>query len=99
MVKRKPASLARRQAFRCDTAFINEAAAYDTVIPALSACCGDSRLLSFPTSLYASNQVIVLQGLCEDGYIMADRRKGLDFEHFAIVLQVKFCILLNLIIA
>ncbi|XP_075228386.1 uncharacterized protein LOC142328467 isoform X3 [Lycorma delicatula] len=87
MVKRQPASLARRQAFRCDPAFVNEAAAYDTVIPALRACCNDTRLLPFPNCYFASNQVIVLQDLREDGFMMADRRKGLDFDHCTVALQ------------
>lgn len=90
MVKRQPASISRRQAFRCDPAFLNEAAAYDTVLPALRSYFSNSKLLPFPSCFYASNQVIVLQDLCEDGFIMADRKKGLDFEHCTVALQVIF---------
>ena len=85
-MKRQPASVARREAFRCDPAFRNEAAAYDVVIPALGQFSGDR--LPFPSCLHATSQLIVLQDLQPLGYTMADRLHGLDLHHSKLALQV-----------
>ncbi|KAL1131368.1 hypothetical protein AAG570_010985 [Ranatra chinensis] len=86
LMKRQPASLTRREAFRCDPAFRNEAAAYDVVLPALASFTGDR--LPFPACLHASSQLLVLQDLQPLGYTMADRLHGLDLEHAKLALKV-----------
>ncbi|XP_014292107.1 uncharacterized protein [Halyomorpha halys] len=85
LMKRQPASIARRQAFRCDPAFRNEAAAYRKVLPGL--CHFAGCRLAFPQCLHASSQFVVLEDLKQAGYEMADRAKGLDLAHAKLALE------------
>lgn len=85
LMKRQPASMVRRQAFRCDPAFRNETAAYETILPTLKEF--SKSVLPFPSCLHATNQLIVLQDLQPLGYRMADRLKGLDLQHSKLALQ------------
>lgn len=72
--------------FRCDPAFRNETAAYETILPTLKEFSKSE--LPFPTCLHATNQLIVLQDLQPLGYRMADRLKGLDLQHSKLALEV-----------
>lgn len=85
LMKRQPASFARRQAFRCDPAFRNEAAAYRKILPGLSHFAGCR--LAFPQCLHASSQFVVLEDLKQAGYKMADRAKGLDLAYAKLALE------------
>lgn len=85
LMKRQPASVARRQAFRCDPAFRNEAGAYRTVLPALESFAR-SRM-PFPECLHASSQFVVLEDLKQAGFRMADRTAGLDLDHAKLALK------------
>ncbi|XP_039287775.1 uncharacterized protein LOC111045664 [Nilaparvata lugens] len=100
LVKRQTSGGAMRRSKRSDPAFCNEAAAYDVVLPALRAACDsaaaacdsaapacDPVQLPFAPCLYASSQLLILHDLSQDGYVMADRRHGLDFHHCRIVFQ------------
>lgn len=90
IVKRQIASAARRELFRCEEAFSNEIAAYNNMVPVFKKF--SSNRTPFPNCLYAGNDqngsIIMLEDLSIQGYKMANRLKGLDFEHASVVMQV-----------
>jgi Ecdysteroid kinase-like family len=82
---------ARRELFRCDPAFENEIAAYRHLMPVLKKFSNNN--LPYPSCLFAGHdqdgEIIAMEDLSEQGYTMANRLQGLDFEHCALVLKVK----------
>ncbi|RZF32681.1 hypothetical protein LSTR_LSTR004109 [Laodelphax striatellus] len=89
LVKRQSSgvgAVTTRRSKRSDPAFCNEAAAYDVVLPALRPPPSQPPL-PFAQCLYASSHLLILHDLCQDGYVMADRRQGVDFHHCRLVLQ------------
>ncbi|XP_069687301.1 uncharacterized protein [Periplaneta americana] len=91
VTKQQPASLARREMFRCGPVFRNETAVYSTVIPAFESFFGKMVSLPFPKCLHADHRIrddiIVLQDLGPYGFTMTDRVMGLDLDHCRLVLQ------------
>lgn len=81
-----------RRSWRCEQAFQNEIAAYSHLIPEFNKFYENS--LPYPRCLFAgtdeSGAIIVMEDLSEDGYKMANRLQGLDFDHCAVVMRVKF---------
>lgn len=77
LMKRQLASQERRDIFRCDPAFRNEADAYQIVVPALEEFANTK--LPFPECIHASSDCLILDDLKQSGFKMADRRKGLNF--------------------
>jgi hypothetical protein len=92
VTKQQPASLVRRELFRCGPVFRNETAVYSTVIPAFQRFFGDIVALPFPKCLHADHDVrsdlIILEDLRTTGFIMTNRKEGLDVDHCQLVLQV-----------
>lgn len=90
IVKRQIASVSRRELFRCDEAFENEIAAYCHLIPVFRKYFPSQ--VPYPICLFAGvddeGELIILEDLCESGYKMVDRLKGLDYDHCKIVVQV-----------
>lgn len=91
-MKRQIASLSRRELFRCDEAFENEISAYCHLIPVFRE--NFPQQVPYPICLFAGKdsdgEVIVLEDLCESGYRMVDRLRGLDYDHCKIVVQVVY---------
>uniref|UniRef100_A0A1B0CSX9 CHK kinase-like domain-containing protein n=2 Tax=Lutzomyia longipalpis TaxID=7200 RepID=A0A1B0CSX9_LUTLO len=90
IVKRQISSISRRQLFRCDEAFANEIAAYTKVLPHLRRFSGNR--LPYPKCLFAGfddaeKEVIIFEDLCESGFEMEDRLKGLDYAHCSLVMK------------
>lgn len=91
IVKRQIPCLSRRQLFRCDQAFNNEIIAYSQIVPKLRDFANGNN---FPCvdCLYAgtdsNGEIIVLEDLQKSGYKMANRLKGLDYNHCKVVMQV-----------
>ncbi|KAG8242791.1 hypothetical protein J6590_058586 [Homalodisca vitripennis] len=83
IMKSLPQSAERCATFHCDAASINEANFYSKVLTPLTAL----TKLSFPGCLLATEDLLLLRHLGKDGFIMADRRKGLDLSHCQLVLQ------------
>lgn len=94
-MKRQIPSVSRRELFRCDEAFENEIAAYCHVIPVFRK--NFPQQVPYPICLFAGKdidgEVVVLEDLCETGYKMVNRLKGLDYDHCKIVVQVR-CVFL-----
>lgn len=92
IIKRHIVDKKRRELFRCDYAFENEIIAYCHLIPVLKKFSNDN--LPYPCCLFAgcdgAGEIIVMKDLKEDGYKMANRMHGLDFEHCSLVLKVSF---------
>jgi hypothetical protein len=92
VTKQQPASLVRRELFRCGPVFRNETAVYSTVIPTFQRFFGDIVALPFPKCLHADhgirNDLIILEDLGPTGFIMTNRKEGLDVDHCRLVLQV-----------
>lgn len=90
IVKRQMEDEKQREMFRCDQAFTNEIAAYRFLIPVLKTFSNDN--LPYPKCLFAGcdkeGEIICMEDLCQDGYKMANRIQGLDFEHCALTLRV-----------
>lgn len=90
IIKRHIVDKKRRELFRCDFAFANEIAAYCHLIPVLKKFSHDN--LPYPNCLFAGcdkdGEIIAMEDLSKDGYKMANRHQGLDFEHCALVLKV-----------
>lgn len=97
IVKRQIASISRRELFRCDEAFENEIAAYCHLIPVFRNYFPNE--VPYPICLFAGKdcdgEVVVLEDLCESGYKMVNRLKGLDYDHCKIVVQVRNRIILD----
>lgn len=92
IIKRQILDAKRRELFRCDSAFENEIAAYTYLIPVLKKFSNDN--LPYPNCLFAGSdgageEIIAMEDLTQDGYRMANRIQGLDFEHCSLVLKVK----------
>lgn len=91
IVKRQISDAKRRELFRCNAAFQNEIAAYCHLIPVLKKFSNDN--LPYPNCFFAGSdsagEIIAMQDLSQDGYIMANRTRGLDFEHCSLVLKVR----------
>ncbi|KAF6204601.1 hypothetical protein GE061_018761 [Apolygus lucorum] len=85
LMKRQPANVVIRQAFRCDPAFRNETHSYEKIVPIMTEFAGCA--MPFPDCHHASSQLIVLQDLQPLGYKMADRQKGLDMEHSELAMK------------
>jgi hypothetical protein len=90
IIKRQIADKKRRELFRCDTAFENEITAYLELIPVLKKFSNDN--LPYPKLLFAGRdkmgEIIAMEDLSQDGYRMANRIEGLNFEHCALALKV-----------
>lgn len=91
IIKRQIVDERRRELFRCDYAFTNEIAAYCYLIPVLKDFSNNN--LPYPNCLFAGrdahgDELIAMEDLIQDGYVMANRLKGLDFEHCSLVLRV-----------
>lgn len=91
IIKRQILDAKRRELFRCDSAFENEIAAYCHLIPVLKKFSNDN--LPYPNCLFAGSdgtgEIIAMEDLSQDGYQMANRINGLDFEHCSLVLKVR----------
>lgn len=76
--------------FRCEDAYLNEVAAYNNMVPAFKKF--SSNRTPFPNCLYAGydekGSIVMLEDLSIQGYKMANRLEGLDFEHTSVVLRV-----------
>lgn len=98
ILKSQIPSLSRRSLYRCDDAFDNEIAAYKYVIPILRNFIvkrTGHNLLPYPICIYAENDknigdVVILEDLCEKGFNMTDRRKGLTYQQCCGVMKVSF---------
>lgn len=96
IVKSQIPSLSRRALYRCDDAFENEISAYKYVIPILRNFIIERtgiNLLPYPVCIYAENDknigdVVILEDLCENGFNMTDRRKGLTYQQCCAVMKV-----------
>ena len=90
IIKRQIADAKRRELFRCDKAFENEIAAYSYLIPVLKKFSNDN--LPYPQLLFAGKdslgEIIAMEDLSQQGYKMANRIEGLDFEHCSLALKV-----------
>lgn len=91
IIKRQFVDERQRELFRCEYAFTNEIAAYCYLIPVLKDFSNNN--LPYPNCLYAGRDnagqdLIAMDDLLQDGYVMANRLKGLDFEHCSLVLRV-----------
>ncbi|KAJ9594253.1 hypothetical protein L9F63_014330, partial [Diploptera punctata] len=91
VTKKQPASLARREMFRCGPVFRNETAVYKTVIPTFQRFFNNKVPFPFPKCLHADhnirNDLIVLEDLGTAGFSMTNRIQGLDFDHCQLVLR------------
>lgn len=85
LMKRQLASRQKREAMRCDPAFRNEASAYQVVVPALEHF--SNVRLPFPECLHATNECLVLADLKQDGFRMANKKKGLNFLQASLALK------------
>lgn len=103
ILKSQIPSLSRRSLYRCDDAFDNEIAAYKYVIPILRNFIikrTGNNLLPYPVCIYAENDknigdVVILEDLCENGFSMTDRRKGLTYQQCCGVMKVSFITYIN----
>lgn len=103
ILKSQIPSLSRRTLFRCDDAFDNEISAYKYVIPILRNFIikrTEKNLLPYPVCIFAENDknvgdVIILEDLCEKGFNMTDRRKGLTYQQCCGVMKVSFFTYIN----
>lgn len=94
-----PHSRARREAFKSDALFRNEVAFYTKALPALlsfQAARGCSDFYHVPKVFLAKQTVLVLEDLKEGGFVMADRKKGLDVTHCEAVFRYVFATSYNL---
>jgi hypothetical protein len=93
VIKQQPASLVRRELFRCEPVFRNETAVYSIVIPTFQRFFGDIVSFPFPRCLHADlhtrNDLIVLEDLRPSGFVMTNRMEGLGLDHCRFVLQVR----------
>lgn len=90
IVKRHILNEEWRSAWRCEQAFQNEIAAYSHLIPELNKFYCNT--LPYPRCLFAGSDecgaIIVMEDLKEEGFKMANRLKGLDFDHCSAVMKV-----------
>lgn len=83
-----PESKARREAFKSELLFRNEVAFYNHVWPALEKLQNKNIIFNGIPKIYvAKSDLIVMEDLREKGYIMADRRKGLELDKLKLVLK------------
>ena len=71
-MKVQPENETRREAFRCESLFLNESAFYNRVIPALQEYTEERTSLPFPVCYFASNNAIVLEDLTPVSYTHLD---------------------------
>ncbi|KAG8253338.1 uncharacterized protein LOC124360543 [Homalodisca vitripennis] len=83
IMKTMPDSAKRRATFNVEAAFSNEAAFYSRVLPTLVQYAD----LKFAPCLQARTDLILLRHLGQDGYVLADRKEGLDLQHCELVLR------------
>lgn len=90
-----PESKAHREAFKSELLFRNEVAFYNNVWPALEQLeisSTDSSVFKGVAKIYiATSDLIVMEDLKRKGYIMADRRKGLEPDRLKLVLKALAC--------
>ncbi|KAF7995315.1 hypothetical protein HCN44_006422 [Aphidius gifuensis] len=93
-----PESKARREAFKSELLFRNEVAFYNHVWPVLEKLQNinnnnnnnnNNNIIfnGIPKIYVAKSDLIVMEDLREKGYIMADRRKGLELDKLKLVLK------------
>lgn len=85
-----PRSRVRREAFKSESLFRNEVAFYTRALPALlqfQASRGRDDFGEVPEHYLAESDVLVLEDMKERGFVMADRKKGLDVAHCEAVLK------------
>ncbi|XP_046834812.1 uncharacterized protein LOC124431225 [Vespa crabro] len=84
-----PQSKERREAFKSELLFRNEVAFYTYVWPALNQMqLNGKKVFNGIVKVYAARaDLIAMEDLRERGFKMADRRKGLKFEHLKLVLK------------
>lgn len=88
LLKRQSEYYVTQRQLQRDPAFCNEAIVYEHVIPVLKACSRDTTLLPFPSCLFVSHSVIVLQDLTSEGYKSVNRLHGMDLTHSKLAIQV-----------
>lgn len=82
-----------REAFKSEILFRNEVAFYTRVIPLFQKFQESKRhsiskfFQAVPKCYLAENDTIILEDLCEQGYCMADRKLGLNYEQMVSVLS------------
>uniref|UniRef100_A0A1B6DKL1 CHK kinase-like domain-containing protein n=1 Tax=Clastoptera arizonana TaxID=38151 RepID=A0A1B6DKL1_9HEMI len=86
LLKRQSELVTHRHVSR-DPAFCNEAAVYQHVIPTLKQITKDPSQLPFPSCLFVTNSVLVLQDLLAEGYKSVDRLQGLDLAHSKVAIK------------
>lgn len=84
-----PDSKARREAFKSELLFRNEVAFYTQVWPAFDELqANGKKVFGGVAKVYAAkSDLIVMEDLKRKGYVMADRRQGLQVDRLKIVLK------------
>ncbi|XP_069678921.1 uncharacterized protein [Periplaneta americana] len=80
-----PDNPARRQAFKSEVLFRNEVAFYTQALPVLlefqASCAVTTPFRAVPRCYLAHDTELVLEDLCARGFVMTDRKAGLDSAH------------------
>ncbi|XP_034934193.1 uncharacterized protein [Chelonus insularis] len=83
-----PESKARRDAYKSELLFRNEVAFYNRVWPALNELQKKKKVFNGIVKVYmAKSNLIIMEDLKRKGYVMADRRKGLELNRLKLVLK------------
>lgn len=84
-----PESKIRRDAFKSELLFRNEVTFYTNVWPALEELqTNDRKVFNGVAKIYvARSDLIVMEDLRRRGYVMADRREGLEVNRLKLVLK------------
>ncbi|KAK0076657.1 hypothetical protein PV325_005050 [Microctonus aethiopoides] len=84
-----PESKVRRDAFKSELLFRNEVTFYTNVWPALEKLqTNDRKVFNGVAKIYvARSDLIVMEDLRRRGYVMADRREGLEVNRLKLVLK------------
>ncbi|XP_017889577.1 uncharacterized protein LOC108630669 [Ceratina calcarata] len=85
-----PLSRENREAYKSELLFKNEVAFYTNVWPALNQLQADGKnVFRGVAKIYVARlDLIAMEDLREKGYVMVDRRKGLQLDHLKRVLKV-----------
>ncbi|XP_057322277.1 uncharacterized protein LOC130665746 [Microplitis mediator] len=83
-----PESKARREAFKSESLFKNEVVFYNKVWPALNELQTGKKVFGGVAKIYvARSDLIAMEDLKIRGFVMADRRQGLELNRLKLVLK------------
>lgn len=83
-----PESKARREAFKSESLFKNEVVFYNKVWPALNELQTSKKVFGGVAKIYiAKSDLIAMEDLKIRGFVMADRRQGLELDRLKLVLK------------